>query len=448
MAINKAIDYKLKVKPSYMRLIHSSAYEGPCRLGEEEQLTTEFDEKIGAEKYKMFKETLDKVYNKKYIEFLPSELITWTDQFILKNEELKKITDAVGKADLFLFDGVFHQFPAMEISENFKVPVGVIGCCASTDAVAGLRNIGLESYGYIDAEDANRQLKYMQVKHALKHTRALVILKNDIVSKGVLSTVTNLQNVTRDLGVKFTFINAEDLFDAMKAYTPELKQEAEKTAKDILNSSEKSDMSLEDIEKSTKFFVVIKSLLEKYECNAFTMPCFEVCATRKFNDEFQCTPCLTHTLLKEMGIPSACESDINALLAMTVLMYLTRKAPHMGNTHPLANEKKLNESSPAGLESVPEIEGKDNIMSTWHAVQTRKMHGIDSPIDKFSIKAFTHSGWGATLRHDFSKDIGETITLVRFHPNGKEMLVVKGEIVAGAGENTTGCSTGIYYSVK
>jgi L-fucose isomerase-like protein len=448
MAIKKAIDYKLKVKPAYMQLIHTSAYEGPCRLGKGEQLTTEFDTKIGYQKFKTFKETLDKTYDKSYVEFMDPELITWTDEFILREAQMEKLTSAVGKADLFLFDGVFHQFPAMEISENFKVPVGVIGCCASTDGVAGLRNMDLEAYGYIDPTDANRQFKFMQVKQAMRNTRVLVILKNDIVSKGVLSTVTNLQKVTRDLGVKFTFINAEDLFQAMDAYTPEQAKEAEDLAKDLNDNATDTNMSVENLTKSTKFYVVIKSLLEKYECNAFTMPCFEVCATRKFNDEYQCTPCLTHTLLKEQGIPSACESDINALLAMTVIMYLTRKAPHMGNTHPFANEVKTDESTPSGLELIPEIEGKKNIVSTWHAVQTRKMNGIDGPYDKYSLKSFTLSGWGATVRHDFSGDVGKEITLVRFHPNGKKMLAAKGTIVAGAGENTIGCSTGIYYTVK
>jgi len=445
MSIQKGIDQKIKVKPAYFQLIHTTAYEGPCRLGSGEQLTPEFDEKIGHAKFKRFKETL-KTYSDE-IEFLEPELLTWTDEFILREEQFKKLSNDVGKADLFLFDGVFHQFPASEISQRFHVPVGVIGCCASTDGVAGLRNAGLEAYGFIDPEDANRQLKLMRTKIALRNTRVLAILKNDVVSKGVLSTITDLQQLTRDLGIQFTFINAEDLFDALRAITPEQEAAAEQIAKDLIDQAEYSDMTLENIVRSTRFYVVIRALLEHYECNAFTMPCFEVCATRKFNDEFRCTPCLVHTLLKEEGIPSACESDLNALVAMTVLINLTRKAPHMGNTHPYASEIKTDESTPSGLELIPEIEDKRNIVSTWHAVQTRKMKGIDGPLMPYHITPFTQAGWGATIRYDFSRDIGEPITLLRFHPSGKKMLAVKAVIVAGAGKDTVGCSTGLYYQV-
>ncbi len=448
MAIEKAIDYKLKVKPAYMQLIHRSAYEGACRHGPVERLTTEFDTKIAYQKFKAFKDILNTKYSKDYIQFLDPELITWTDEFILRKNEMEKLTNALGKTDIFLFDGLFNEFPAMEIAESFKAPVGIIGCCASTDGAAGLRNRGLEAYGYIDADDANRQLKYMQVKAAMKHTRVLVILKNDIVSKGVISTITDLQSITKDLGVKFAFTNAEDLFDAFRNCTEEQKSQAEQLAKELQNNAEESNMTVENIVNSAKFYIVIRALLEKYECNAFTMPCFEICATRKFNDELKCTPCLAHTLLREEGIPSACESDVNALMAMIVLMYLTRTSTHMGNTHPLSNELKTEDSSPLGLELVPEIEGKKNIVSTWHAVQPRNMHGIDEPMDPYSIRAFTYSGWGATLRHDFNKDIGEKITLVRFHPNGKKMLVVRGKIVAGAGKDAEGCPSGIYYTVE
>ena len=296
MAIMKGIDYKLKVKPAYFQLIHRSAYEGPCRLGRGEQLTREFDTRIGHEKFKVFQKTLKDVYSDS-VEFLAPELLTWTDEFILREEQLAKLTDALGKADIFLFDGVFHQFPASEISQNFKAPVGIIGCCASTDGVAGLRNMGLEAYGYIDPQDANRQFQYLRVKMALRHTRVLVVLKNDIVSKGVLSTITNLQDLTKNLGIKFTFINAEDLFEALRAYTKEQAAQAQSLAQELLDNAQDSNMTLADIEKSTKFYVVIRGLMEKHECNAFTIPCFEVCATRRFNDEFQCTPCLTHTLL-------------------------------------------------------------------------------------------------------------------------------------------------------
>lgn len=58
-SIIKGIDIKLNVKPAYLHLIHQHEYEGPCRTGPSEQLTTEFDIKIGKEKFENFKKDLN-----------------------------------------------------------------------------------------------------------------------------------------------------------------------------------------------------------------------------------------------------------------------------------------------------------------------------------------------------------------------------------------------------
>ena len=351
------------------------------------------------------------------------------------------------EADLFLFDGVFHQFPGSEISTRFKVPVGLIGCCASTDGVAALRAKGLPAYGYIDHLHAAKQMKYLRVKKAMRETNVLVVLKNDIVSKGVLSTITNLQQFTMDQGVRFTFINAEDMFAEVKRNSAEREAEAQKITDGLISNAEEVHMQRDALVKSARFYLAVKDLLDQYECNAFTLPCFEICATKVLNDE-QYTFCLAHSLLKEEGIPSACEADINVLMAINVMINLTRKAPHMGNTHPLAHEEKTDQSIPSGLSLIPEVVGRKNIVSTWHAVPTRKMKGIDGDMMPYTIQSFTNGGWGATLRYDYNRDKGEIITLLRFHPNGKSMFAVRGKIVAGAGIDEIGCQTGLYWEVE
>jgi len=446
MSIKKGINIKLNVKPGYFHLIHEDSYEGPCRTGSGEQLTKEFDQKIGQEKFRDFNSVLNTVYSDD-VNMLEPAYLTWNDEFMLREEQMKKLTDNINDVDLFLFDGVFHQFPANEIAIRFKKPVGIIGCCASTDGVAALRAKGLDAYGFIDSKDASRFMSLLRVKKAINNTNILVVLKNEIISKGVLSTITDLERLKTDMGVRFTFINAEELFDEVRAITVEQKKRAEAITNNLIKNAEKNTMTKENIQKSVEFYVVIRDVLEKYECNAFTMPCFEVCATRVFNDEFHFTPCLSHTLLKEEGIPSACETDVNALMAMNVLINLTRKAPHMGNTHPFAHEEKIDQSTPSGLVVVPEIQGEENIVSTWHAVPTRKMKGIDEDIMPYNIQSFTHSGWGATIRYDYNNDKGEIITLLRFHPTGKKMFAVRGEIVAGAGLDKIGCDTGFYWRV-
>ena len=81
---------------------------------------------------------------------------------------------------------------------------------------------------------------------------------------------------------------------------------------------------------SIYFYLTTRSLMEKFNCNAFTSSCFELCSTQ-IPEKKKFVPCLTHTLLKDEGFPSSCEEDISVLLAMAILMYISKKSSYMGN---------------------------------------------------------------------------------------------------------------------
>jgi hypothetical protein len=56
-----------------------------------------------------------------------------------------------------------------------------------------------------------------------------------------------------------------------------------------------------------------------------------------------------------------------------------------------------------------------------------------------AVVNFTEGGWGATLRYDFGRDAGETVTLLRFHPNGRAVMAARGTLEACEGYTTVGC---------
>jgi len=114
--------------------------------------------------------------------------------------------------------------------------------------------------------------------------------------------------------------------------------------------------------------------MQKYSCNAFTVECFELCASR-LADKYLITPCLLHTLLKDEGIASACEADLNALLAMRLLMSIAKKSSYMGNPRPLLNDQLVINHSVPGI----------------------KMAGYDKPDLPYHLRHFVESGWGQRL---------------------------------------------------
>ena len=70
---------------------------------------------------------------------------------------------------------------------------------------------------------------------------------------------------------------------------------------------------------------------------------------------------------------------------------------------------------------------------TWHAVPRRNMRGWDAPKASYAIRPFAASGFGVTLRYDFTQDAGTPITMCRISPACDKLFVAKGEIVGGVG---------------
>jgi L-fucose isomerase-like protein len=128
---------------------------------------------------------------------------------------------------------------------------------------------------------------------------------------------------------------------------------------------------------------------------------------------------MTHSLLKNAGFPSACEKDLNALLSMAVMMYVSHKPAYMGN---------------------PDFDLGTDILTLHHSDSPTKMNGFDQPDDYYEIKSFTESGFGATLRYDYERKKGQMVTLSRFDPSGKRIILTRGEISGGTGMDGFGCS--------
>ena len=172
-----------------------------------------------------------------------------------------------------------------------------------------------------------------------------------------------------------------------------------------------------------KFYLVVKKLMNRYDCNAFTFPCFEACSSR-LPCRFKVVPCLTHTLLKDKGYPSSCEEDISVLMAMMILMYLSKKSAFMGNPS-MIDEKTLR---------------------VVHSVPGLKMNGFDKPDMPYELWHFTRGGWGTKVQVNLAANTEKIVTLARFNPKATEILVFKGEVV-DCEFYEVGCSPGVYIRV-
>jgi len=416
----KPIDIRVGVKPIATHLVHTGTYEGPCRVGDEKSLSPDIERNRSKERFHKFQEDLKKSLVQE-ANMLKPVYIEWGKDWIVPEREFKKLEADLQDVDLFVMAPMpLSQRPAIKIAERYKKPLAAM----HMDIAAYLRSRGLEEYAPLDLDELNHLIQLLQVRKAIKQTKILIVSDEELIPVGTVSSIWNLEDLKNRFGVDYKRISFKKFFDAMDIalQSKKIKEIADK----LIENAQKVHMKEDYVRQSVTFYIAAKTLMENYSCNAFTIPCFELCATqipakRKF------TPCLTHTLLKDEGYPSSCEGDLNVLLTMALLMYISKKSAYMGNSH---------------------MESKEgNILAVTHDVPGLKMKGFNSPDLPYEIKNFTFGGWGATLRYDFSKDKGEEVTLARFNPTATKLLATKGEIVGGGGFNRIGCNFSVYIKV-
>jgi hypothetical protein len=125
-------------------------------------------------------------------------------------------------------------------------------------------------------------------------------------------------------------------------------------------------------------------------------------------------------------MPSSCEGDMNALLAIMLSTYTCRKSVFMGN--PSYNKEK-------------------GILRVGHDVPGLKMKGLEAPDVPFELRNFVGAGWGTTFRYDFDRDKGQPATICRFGPSATKVLLAKGTIEGGNGYDQIGCTLGVFLRI-
>jgi len=426
-SLKSAINTKLGVRFVNTGVLHSDAWEGSCRVGDLENLTYEAGEKALEKQLLILKQKLKSRLLPPEIELIePISIYSWSEKgnpdIILSEDQINLLKEDDKKIDVYV---VSHPYEGLKIAEYYKKPVIIMQKQGwAVDMPAAIRSLGIPSFHAEDMDTVFDFIRLFMVKKAFKQTKLLNVTNFPKRAPwGVVSSVTDLDFLKDRYGMNYKYLDYKEFFGSMDKIVKEksIQKEADKITSILINNAVNNNMTKEDVKNSVLFYLTTSRIMSEFECNAFTIECFELCSSlntwkRRF------TPCLTHALLKDSGYPSACEGDINALLAMMIEMYLSRKAVYMGN---------------------PNIDKKNNILNIHHSVASLKMRSIDSGASSYEIHSFTKSGFGATLRHDFNKDIGEIVTIGRFDPSGTKMLITKGRIIGGGGLVGYACAQNI-----
>lgn len=474
MNISIAKDIRLVIQPIHSVMVHEYVFEGPCRFGIGDELTLDFDRMNGAVGFDIFRKNLAEYLNDDAFEVLPPLECEITEAFEISNKMMQDLMVNDSRVDCYLFYSVGRTYPIMmRLAELSKKPIVLSPkCCGNTMVPAQIRSRGLECLSPMRWSDMADMLKVYRVRKILKQSRALLLTRGYTNGAYVSAPdgAISLDDLTARFGTEFCCIDVHEFLDQTVPcdctdnhtkpgirglnLTEEDMNEIACQADSLIAGASECTMSRENVIHSLRFYKTTLKMLEHYECNAFSAPCPEMCATRRLNEN-KFTPCITHSLLNGCGISSACEYDVPGLLTQIILSSFANAGAYMGNTSAVIYEKGTYTPT---IKTNPEngyrdsIDGfddetKSHLAFSFHSSMNLHMRGYDAPEMEYAIHPYTGSRWGATFRHDFALDEGQPITLARISPDGGSIFVASGKVAGSIGHDLDGCTQGIFFTV-
>lgn len=411
--VKSAMDVKLNVKPLMGFMMHTEFWEGPCRGGIKEEMMPEAERARADNFFAMYKDAMKMIDPR--INVLEPLMVPYVEDFIVDDKLVAEIEKDMCQTDYIMV--LYQRIPKIE---RFKKPViSFTHTVRAADTCAYLRSIGMEAHYPIDPPELMELLHLLWVRKAVANTRPLVLTAGESPTWGLLSCIRDLEGLRKRFGFEVIKKPYTDIFPIMDGID---EKEARELAEKLEGKSHETKVKTDWLTADLQYYLAADKMMEMNKCNAFSTACVELCRSRiPQNRKF--VPCIAHTLNKDRGIPSACEEDLNAMLAMTIMMYASGKPAFMGNP--------LYES--------------DEMMSIHHSVPCLKMNGFDKPDLDYSIFSFTGQGFGGKIQIDFSQNTEEEVTLARFDPSGTRMLIKTGKVLKTEYKDTY-CSP--YYFIQ
>lgn len=465
-----------RVRPIFVDIVHELAYEGPCRFGKGKELEPEFDRMINDEAYKGFLMGIQHNMPDGVEVLEPHRYMNHTENWRISEVEMQKLCEGSEETDFYFFSTTGRTGEIfVEFAQMVKKPVAFVGNdFGMTINISAMKARGIEAYGFMNWDEARKQLRVLRAKKALANTRVLCATRfnGNLSYHCANDSFMDLEKVHVKLGTKFRYVNLHELIDQLHEIDPTTNyttpgrlqeninekdmEEVNVIVDSLMEGADTLAMTRENMVPSVKMYYLVQKLMNKNECNAFTAPCPDACSTCRINKE-RFTFCLTHSLNNESGVPSACEYDVAAVVSKAALQAVANKPSYMGNTAVLTmpdgsliNDGMMMHFSQdhIGKEKWDALNGVPNMIMTGHSVANRKMKGFDAEDAKYAIRPFAYSGFGVTMRQDFDEDAGQVVSMCRFDATCEKLFVSVGTLKGGFGYDMDNCTLGSLIQVE
>lgn len=224
---------------------------------------------------------------------------------------------------------------AAGVASKFDVPVLVWGArdeAPNTHAFRGrdtqcgmfastkvLKRHGIK-YSYIFNSETDSDTfkngfdKFLRVSAILKSLKNLRIAKIGQRPAPFMSVMTDEANLLTKFGITTVPVSPVDIVNIAKTLIEEKDSVLESYVADIKTRMDTSDMKDEDVYKVAAVKIGTQKLMEKNNCSVAAMECWSA-----FPALIGFSPCLTLGEMADIGLPIACEADINGAVTMAIL---------------------------------------------------------------------------------------------------------------------------------
>ncbi len=243
-----------------------------------------------------------------------------------------------------------HAWPTAAKAIATGIPTIIfspLGTSFTTNTVNLADKPGCVIYSTDDFGQAAFGMKMLKAGGKMRHTRCVV-----------LAGKQRFDSSMADLGIALRYVPAQTFLDEYRA-TPDTDQILAMADQYMARARRRRGATRQDVINGIKSYVVAGKILHREECDAITMDCLGALGRTEVS-----LPCIAWSRMNDEGIPAACEADLGAVAAHTVVQYLFDRP---------------------GFEQDPVADTLHDAIIGAHCSCPTRLNGFDRPPEPFDI---------------------------------------------------------------
>jgi L-fucose isomerase-like protein len=201
------------------------------------------------------------------------------------------------------------------LDRDIPMPSPITGLAATGSNLRRLGKPFAYMIGHVTAERLRQVVRAAKVAAVVRRLRRARFGLIGNACPGMVDVQVDEAALEKALGVTAVHFELDTLIEAAAIAPPsEVAGAAERL---ILATGGLADLSEETLAENLQLYVGMKELIGKNRLDAYCVRCWP-----ELRDQHKITPCATHALMAQEGIPSTCEIDLMALITTYILSRL------------------------------------------------------------------------------------------------------------------------------